>query len=55
MGKYRKLIAAVIGALLIALNEFTGITVDFDAQQITNVVISLGTALGVWATPNDNA
>lgn len=49
LAKYRKLIAAVAGALVEALSQagFTG-----RAQQILTIVVAFLTALGVWGVPN---
>ena len=53
MSKYRKLIVAVLGAVIIAVDQFFGVSVGFDAEQIVTTVIPLLTAVGVWRASND--
>lgn len=51
MNKYRKLIAAVVGLVVL----WAGVEIAPDQQQmIVQVVLSLLTALGVWAVPNED-
>lgn len=52
MSQYRKLIVAVLGAVIIALDQFFGISLGWDAEQIVNTAVPVLTALGVWALPN---
>lgn len=59
MGKYRKLIAAVVGVIAMILGpavlgitpgeEFFGI----GQETVVTAVIGIGTALGVWGAKND--
>ncbi|WP_119167097.1 hypothetical protein [Algihabitans albus] len=53
LAPYRKLIVALIGALLIALDQFLGFSVSWEAEQIVNTLIPVLTAVGVWAVPNE--
>ena len=55
MAKYRKLIVALIGFVLLALDQFFGVSVGWDAEQIVNTVVPLLTAIGVWGVPNETA
>lgn len=55
MSAYRKLIVALIGAALIALDQFFGISVTYDAEAVMGVLIPFLTAAGVWAVPNTPA
>lgn len=50
MSKYRKLIVALVGAGVIALNTF--LSTDLDPNTIANIVVSLVTAAGVWKATN---
>lgn len=52
MSKYRKLIVAVIGGVLMALDDLAGISIALDAEAIVQVLIPILTAIGVWAAPN---
>ena len=52
MGTYSKLIVAVLGAVIIALNQFAGINIGVDAQQIVAYATPILTALGVWKVTN---
>lgn len=52
---YRKLLVAVIGAGLIALDQFTGLSLSFGAEEVVNVLVPVLTAFGVWALPNTPA
>ena len=55
LAPYRKLIVALIGALLIAVDQFLGFSLSWEAEQVVNTVIPVLTALGVWVVPNDPA
>ena len=52
MNKYRKLLVAVIGLGLLIANEHLGLPIPGDASVIAAIVISLGTAAGVWGFAN---
>lgn len=52
MQNYRKLIVALIGAAMIAADQFFGISLGFGAEEAMNVLIPILTAFGVWAVPN---
>ena len=52
MSQYSKLVVAVLGAILIALNQFAGINIGIDAQSMLNFAIPILTSFGVWAVPN---
>lgn len=51
--KYRKLMVAIIGAVLVGLNTFFDVDVQFGAEGVADVIITLLTAFGVWAVPNE--
>jgi len=53
MSKYRKLIVAIVGAALIAVDQFFGFSIGWEAEQIVNTLIPVLTAIGVWAAPNE--
>lgn len=55
MQKYRKLMVALIGAILVALNTFFGIDIAMGADGVMNVLVPILTAFGVWAAPNEAA
>lgn len=52
LSNYRKLIVAVVGAILVALNTFFGIDIAMGADGVMNILIPILTAFGVWAAPN---
>lgn len=52
MAKYQKLIVAVLGAILVALNELFGIEIGLQAQEILAFAVPILTAVGVWRIPN---
>lgn len=53
MSKYRKLIAAAVGLVVVVLGpDFIGVA-DLNAEMITEFVFSILTAIGVWAVPNE--
>lgn len=53
MGKYRKLIAAVIGLFVLLAKDFLGWNLDVNVDQLVNLTISILTAFGVFRLPND--
>lgn len=53
LAPYRKLMVALIGALLIAVDQFFGFSVAWEAEQIVNTAVPILTALGVWIVPNE--
>jgi uncharacterized membrane protein len=55
LAKYSKLIVAIIGAVLIGLDQFFGISIGMDAEQIVGFAVPILTAFGVWAVPNTEA
>lgn len=55
MSKYRKLIVAVIGAVIIAADQFFGISIGLGAEEIINFAVPILTAVGVWGVPNETA
>ena len=52
MSQYRKLIVAVIGAVIIGLDQFLGLSIGIGAEEIVNFAVPILTAVGVWAAPN---
>lgn len=52
MNRYRKLIVAVLGAALIALDDLFGFSLAYNAEQIVDILIPVLTAFGVWGVPN---
>lgn len=52
MGNYRKLIAAVVGVALMLANQKFGLDLTGMEVEVTNGIIALLTAVGVWALPN---
>ena len=55
MKSIRKLIVAAVGAVLIALNQFFGVDLTGVETQLIDVIIAIGTAIGVFAVPNEPA
>ena len=53
MAKYNKFWIALIGVILIGLDQFFNISLSVNAESIMNIVIPILTALGVWAIPNN--
>jgi hypothetical protein len=52
VNKYSKLIAAVVGLLVLVLGpEFAG-AAEFDAETVTKAVVALATAFGVYQLEN---
>lgn len=50
---YAKLIAAVIGMGVLMVKQFTGVDLGSDAaSKLTDVVIMVLTAIGVWRVEN---
>lgn len=53
---YRKLIVALIGAAVIAADQFFGFSADwFQAENVMTVLVPILTALGVYWVPNTPA
>ena len=52
MSKYRKLIVAILGVVIIAAQQFGGIDLGLTGDQILTFAVPILTALGVWAVPN---
>ena len=52
MQQYRKLIVALIGAAIIAVDTFTGFSVGLGAETVMTFLIPILTAIGVWTVPN---
>jgi hypothetical protein len=60
MGKYNKLIMALVGAIVMIivaiLEQFTSLKIGEEGKaQIVGVVIAILTAFGVYAVPNKTA
>lgn len=53
MGAYRKLVAAVIGVLVMLAHRYLGIDLAGVEPALVDAAIAALTALGVWAVPND--
>lgn len=53
MGKYRKAVVAVVGAVLLLLKEQFGISLTGAEDAITGTIIAVLTAAGVFTVPND--
>lgn len=54
MRKYRKLVVVVVGAVLTLAARWVPMLEDADAAALVDAVILGGTAIGVWAAPNDS-
>ncbi len=53
LSNYRKLIVAVLGAVIIAVDQFFGFSADWlNVDGVMAVVVPILTAFGVWAVPN---
>lgn len=52
LAPYKKFIVAVVGAVLIGVNQFFGLELGVDAQQAVNIVVPILTALGVYQVEN---
>lgn len=52
MAAYRKLIAAIIGALLMIANARWGVDLTGLEPELTAAIVGALTAAGVWAVPN---
>jgi uncharacterized membrane protein len=54
MTKYRKLVMAIVGlAVLVIGPDFLGVVgVEIDPGRVTEIIIGILTAIGVWAVPN---
>lgn len=55
MSKYAKLIAAVLGVIIMAVKEFTDFDLTAQQDMIFNIIVMVATAAGVWAVPNKPA
>ena len=55
MSKYSKLIVALLGVIIMAIKEFTGLDLTAHQDMIFNVIVMIATATGVWAVPNKPA
>lgn len=55
MSKYRKLIAAFVGTALLTVEQLTGTDVAGLGEPIVNGIVAVGTLVGVWGLPNDEA
>lgn len=53
LGKYRKLVVAVIGVGLMSLEMFADISLPYDAEQIVKVAGVLLATAGVYQAKND--
>lgn len=53
MSAYRKLIAAVVGVLVMLAHRYLGIDLAGLEPALIDGAIALLTAIGVWAVPND--
>lgn len=55
IGRYRKLVAALVGLGVLVLGpDFLGVIgVEVDPSRITEIIVAVLTAFGVWAAPND--
>ena len=52
MGKYKKLVAALVGLGALFATDFFGLSLPFAPEAVTQVLISLLTAFGVFASTN---
>lgn len=52
LAPYKKFIVAVVGAIIIGVNQFFGLEIGVDAQQVVNIVVPVLTALGVYQVDN---
>lgn len=55
MAKYSKLIIAVLGAVIVAVQTFLGIDLagqGVSAEAVMAILVPLLIAFGVWAVPN---
>lgn len=54
--EYRKLIVALLGAAIIAADQFFGFSAEWlEAENVMTVLVPILTAFGVWAVPNSPA
>lgn len=53
MGRYRKLIVAIVGLLFLVGKDFLGVDIPASQDQIVNIVFAVLTAFGVFQAPND--
>ena len=53
MKNYRKLIAAIVGVVLMLLNQKFGFSLGVGMDEtVTNLILAGLTSVGVWAVPN---
>lgn len=50
---YRKLVAGVVGLILLVGNRYIGLDLSGQEQTIIDLVISAGTAFGIWGAKNE--
>lgn len=55
MGKYRKLIAAVVGLAVLFVYRQWGLDLTGSEDMLVEIVMQVGTAVAVYAFPNDPA
>jgi len=54
MSKYRKLLVAVVGLVVLFLTEYAGIRGMLGMEEnIVTMIVSALTAAGVWVAPNE--
>lgn len=53
MAHYRKMIAAVVGVVVIQINHHFGLDIGPASPAIIDGVLSLGVVVGVWGARND--
>lgn len=52
MMRYKKLIVAVVGLAAILSKDFLGFTIPFAPEAISDTIIAILTAFGVWKATN---
>jgi hypothetical protein len=50
---YRKLVAGVVGVVLLIVNRYVGLDLSGQEQMLVDGVIGLGTAIGIWGAKNE--
>jgi len=53
MAKYAKFWVALVGVVLLGGKEFFGLDFGITADQVYTILVSLGTAFGVYGVSND--
>ena len=53
MAHYRKMIAAVVGVVVIYINNQWGMDFGAASPAVIDGLLALGTVVGVWGVPND--